>query len=520
MLCGMINADLPRLAKSSRSRHIHECIRGYKASQFGVSKLDMKFCYECMQWFHTKHQWREHCEHHLMSWGRLHCEVIIYRYTIIRPGYCPCCLCDESLKAEERLRYWCHSKKLRDHIKDTHLQRMKWPATDSLCGCPRSFDNARDFCRHLYDVHGFTKGIWQSNNADNQDDEATKVLVVRGKKRVLQPEQQQCNDERSENCAKKSRTDNHGLAHVSKFGLKCTSTEPEKKPPKELRFCHYRPPRSDSQQNPSDNACITKSTHLSSVEDQPRRFESSDRSDKTSASSRRNSIASCFSDADSHLSSQPTTPGLDAIDPRILVPIGFNIEDDRPDYDQEPIQLNALSLDELETKNEFNDTIDPKPPVPSPANPSREDCTNEVNDNMSRALKTYFFMPSSNTVAVDDKCEEHRHTQAEPDGYPPCDDQADVSNVRRPLTRAKTRSQPLLSHPDDLRTRKPRQKLTTKEKRKLLELKGQNLTLRQIGPLFADIDTTFLRQSWEDMELPQRCTRSRANRTDRRVYDR
>ncbi|KAF4765341.1 hypothetical protein HAV15_003252 [Penicillium sp. str.  len=397
---------------------------------------------------------------------------------------------------------------------------MKWPATDSLCGCPRSFDNARDFCRHLYDVHGFTKGIWQSNNADNQDDEATKVLVVRGKKRVLQPEQQQCNDERSENCAKKSRTDNHGLAHVSKFGLKCTSTEPEKKPPKELRFCHYRPPRSDSQQNPSDNACITKSTHLSSVEDQPRRFESSDRSDKTSASSRRNSIASCFSDADSHLSSQPTTPGLDAIDPRILVPIGFNIEDDRPDYDQEPIQLNALSLDELETKNEFNDTIDPKPPVPSPANPSREDCTNEVNDNMSRALKTYFLMPSSNTVAVDDKCEEHRHTQAEPDGYPPCDDQADVSNVRRPLTRAKTRSQPLLSHPDDLGTRKPRQKLTTKEKRKLLELKGQNLTLRQIGPLFADIDTTFLRQSWEDMELPQRCTRSRANRTDRRVYDR
>ncbi|KAJ5456181.1 hypothetical protein N7530_011455 [Penicillium desertorum] len=510
--------DVHSMAKSSRSAHIHECIRTYKASQFGVSKLDMKFCYECMQWFHTKHQWREHCEHHLMSWGRLHCEVIIYRYTIIRPGYCPCCIRDESLKAEERLRYWCHSKKLRDHIKDTHLQRMKWPTTDPLCGCPRSFDNARDFCRHLYDVHGFTKGIWQSNNADNRDDEATKVLGVRGKKRALQSEQQQCNDERSENCAKKSRTHNHGLAHVSKFGLKCTSTEPEKKPPKELRFCHYRPPRPNSQQYPSDNACMTNPTQASFVEDQPRRSESSDRCDNTSASSRRNSIASCVSDAaDSHLSSQPTTPGLDAIDPRILVPIGFNIKNDCPNYDPEPIQPHILSSVGLETKNESKDMIDANPPFPSPANPSREDCINDVDDSTSRALETCCLIPSNNTtVAVDDKCEEHPHTQAETDGNPPCDDQADVSNVRRPLTRAKSRLQPPLNNPDDLGTRKLRQKLNTREKRKLLELKGKKMTIRQIGPLFADIDTVFLRQSWEDMELPQRCTRSRASRTSRR----
>ncbi|KAJ5454909.1 hypothetical protein N7530_012678 [Penicillium desertorum] len=165
--------------------------------------------------------------------------------------------------------------------------------------------------------------------------------------------------------------------------------------------------------------------------------------------------------------------------------------------------------------------IDTNPPVPSPANPSREDCINDVDDSTSRALETCCLIPSSNTtVAVDDKCEEHPHTQAEPDGDPSCDDQSDVSNVRRPLTRAKTRSQPLLSQPVDLGTRKPRRKLTTKEKRKLLELKGHNLTLRQIGPLFADIDTAFLRQSWEDMELPRRCTRSRANRTARRDYAR
>jgi hypothetical protein len=163
---------------------------------------------------------------------------------------------------------------------------------------------------------------------------------------------------------------------------------------------------------------MTNPTQVSFVEDQPRRSESSDRCDNTSASSRKNSIGSCVSDAaDSQFSSQPTTPGLDAIDPRILGPIGFNIKNDYPDHDQEPIQPQSLSLDELETKNETSDMIDTNTPVPSTVSLSREDCTNEVDDSMSRALETCCLIPSNNTaVAVDDKCEEHPHTQAEPDG--------------------------------------------------------------------------------------------------------
>ncbi|KAJ5139397.1 uncharacterized protein N7515_004245 [Penicillium bovifimosum] len=331
--------DVDSLAKSNRSRHIHECVRRDKASQLGVRKFDMEFCYE-------------------------------------------------------------------------------YP----LCGCPRSFDNAHDFCHHLYDVHGLAKGIWQSRNADNEDDEATKVLCVRGGKRALPWEQQQGNEKRSESCAKEARTDNHGLPSTSKVESKYTSMEPKKKRKKETRFFQYQPSRPESQQYPSNHICITKPARFSFVEDQQRRFECSARSDRASASSRSNSIASYFSDADSRLSSQPTTPGLDVIDPRILVPIGFNIEDDCPGYDQEPIQLNAHSLGELETK-ELNDTIDPKPPVPSPAKLSREDCTNEVNDNIGRALETYCPTPSSNTaVAVDDKCKEHPHTQAGLDGNPSCND--------------------------------------------------------------------------------------------------
>ncbi|KAJ5475342.1 hypothetical protein N7539_008408 [Penicillium diatomitis] len=42
---------------------------------------------------------------------------------------------------------------------------------------------------------------------------------------------------------------------------------------------------------------------------------------------------------------------------------------------------------------------------------------------------------------------------------------------------------------------------------------GQNLTLRQIGAQFPDIDTVFLRQAWADIRASQRCTRSRAKQS-------
>ncbi|KAJ5481528.1 hypothetical protein N7475_000340 [Penicillium sp. IBT 31633x] len=250
------------------------------------------------------------------------------------------------------------------------------------------------------------------------------------------------------------------------------------------------------------------------LEERPKRrrerYYSSELRDTSSESSRSSSLISYFSATDSSLTSPPTTPGSDVIDPAILKPIRLNIEDGCQPYNQVPIQLDSpdLSMDEPKTKKEpFT--------CPKLAKRSSEDrAGNEASERPSKALRPdSLISPSDQKPKL--RPEEHHNTLAGSNNKALCGNQAGV-----PLTRANSRPQPPLNNPGGSSNRKARQKLNTQEKRKLLELKGQKMTLRQIGPLFADIDTTFLRQSWEDMELPQRCTRSRANRTDRRVYAR
>jgi hypothetical protein len=284
-----------------------------------------------------------------------------------------------------------------------------------------------------------------------------------------------------------------------------SSTEPEEERPKRFRFYPYTPPRHKQQ---SDHKFVPVPALLSYVEEHPEQYYCSGLSDTLSESSRSSSATSYFSVADSSFSSPPTTPGLNVIDPRILKPIRLYIGDGCQPYNQAPVQLDSpdLSMHELATKNEpFT--------CPKLLKRSSEDCAgNEANERLSKALRTdSLISPSNQRPKL--RREEHHHTQAESDNKALYGNQAGV-----PLTRAKSRLQPQLNNPGDLSTRKLHQKLNTKEKRKLLELKGQNLTLRQIGPHFADIDTAFLRQAWKDLELPQRCTRSGASRTARRKY--
>ncbi|KAI2741899.1 hypothetical protein DTO013E5_5321 [Penicillium roqueforti] len=93
----------------------------------------------------------------------------------------------------------------------------------------------------------------------------------------------------------------------------------------------------------------------------------------------------------------------------------------------------------------------------------------------------------------------------------PCDDQVPPSSPCRPLARAKAQTQSPQHHADGLSSCKPRQRLDAKSKRKLRDLQKKKLTLRQIGPHFADVDMALLRQAWMELKLSQRCTRSRAN---------
>ena len=149
-----------RLEKPKRSVHIHDCVRKATARRLGIAAHQLRYCYECMSWL-QEDNWHDHSSQHLQCWDNLHSEVIIYRHTVIRPGYCPCCLWDQTLDSKKRMKFWLHSAGLRRHIERRHIQKMKWPSTKPICGCSGSFVSEIEFRRHLHDVHGLTNAIWR-----------------------------------------------------------------------------------------------------------------------------------------------------------------------------------------------------------------------------------------------------------------------------------------------------------------------------------------------------------------------
>jgi hypothetical protein len=102
-------------------------------------------------------------------------------------------------------------------------------------------------------------------------------------------------------------------------------------------------------------------TLRSFVEENPEQYYCSSLSDKSTESSRSSSVGSCFSAASSPLSSRPTTPGLEVIDPRILEPLEVHKEHGCQLYDQDSMQTSSLemTLDGHDIKNQSFDDAAP-----------------------------------------------------------------------------------------------------------------------------------------------------------------
>jgi hypothetical protein len=81
---------------------------------------------------------------------------------------------------------------------------------------------------------------------------------------------------------------------------------------------------------------------LPSVEENLGQYSWLSMCDKYSTSSRSCLVDLCFSEVGSTPGSGPTTPGLKAIDPRILAPPKFNRDNAHQSYDQAIIQPNSL----------------------------------------------------------------------------------------------------------------------------------------------------------------------------------
>ncbi|KAF7618041.1 hypothetical protein AFLA_006947 [Aspergillus flavus NRRL3357] len=166
--------EIENLTKSERSAHIHECIRREKGLALQVPNSRLHFCYECMEWF-LKRQWPDHCTAHLQSWQTQHCEAVKYRHTVIRPTYCPFCLWNFQNPAEERLQYWTRSGNLRQHIETKHMPEISWPVMTSICECSQTFDNERELCHHLHDVHGLKDTIWRNPKLPRKRKRTSKI---------------------------------------------------------------------------------------------------------------------------------------------------------------------------------------------------------------------------------------------------------------------------------------------------------------------------------------------------------
>lgn len=445
-----------------------------------LSESNVRFCYQCMKWF-TSRQWRDHCNAHLQSWDSQYCEVITYRHTVIRPGYCPFCLWNVELHAEDRLDYWLNGGNLRQHIEEQHMRGIQWSTTKPACGCAQTFDNERGLRHHLHDAHGLNKAIWLNPKPPRK---------------------------RKRHC----KADAHS-----------SSTEEQEDRPRKIRFYHFPPPRQHRDYPLSDDIFVPVPALLSFVEEHPEQYYCPSVSDKTSTGSSSNPVTTCSSGVNSPFGSRPTTPGFEVIDPRILEPLVFDEANGRKSCEQAAVQLDSLTLSSTECdakEMSSSYTTEPQSPAQNTASWQPAVCASgEQNENEKSFQKDESASSSeSKVVTAEDRRASHFETKTNGSELnSACDDQAyctvSCESVTRVKSRERTRQQPNNSNPCNAR-----KKLNAKERRELLELKRQNLSLRQIGSRLPGIDTAVLREAWVDLKPPQRCTRSRANRQARRTH--
>ncbi|KAK9580195.1 hypothetical protein V6Z90_008222 [Aspergillus fumigatus] len=152
--CGKVMQDLKR---PQRSSHIQSHIRREKSRVMGIPLARVKYCWECFS-FHDAQSsdFEEHCASHLRSMTIQHYEVMVFRNTTVRAGYCIECLWDDKKNAVARMRSFNRSTDLRNHLEE-HISEKSWPSKCS--GCSHISTDQQDYREHLHDVHHYNKAI-------------------------------------------------------------------------------------------------------------------------------------------------------------------------------------------------------------------------------------------------------------------------------------------------------------------------------------------------------------------------
>ncbi|KAJ5415013.1 hypothetical protein N7509_000111 [Penicillium cosmopolitanum] len=472
--------EIQNLAKGKRSAHIHDCVRRETGLLHQVPESSLRYCYECMKWFLLQ-DWQVHCTTHLQSWEDQHCEVVKYRHTVIRPAYCPFCLGNCQKPAEERLQYWTRSGNLREHIESQHMQEISWPPKASICGCSQTFENQRELRHHLHDVHGLNKTIWRNPKPPR----------------------------------KRKATDGN-------FAVK-----PGEKGAKKLRFYHCPPQCQGDESLISNKIFVPIPAATCFIIESPQETYCSSSSESYSSGARCNSVETHLSTENSQSSSLPTTPGFDVIDPRILEPLNIDKDIEHQGGD-ETVKLDSLTgcLDEFDrTKPSFNyitKSVLPAPTTEQAAIGIGHEMDGDINAVGEKC--TEFMSFTHYPARVEDYGRNDVFTEAEKDSENEMDVKTTPARIKSTsptygrdgkylkkdeYSKHEQKLLPSAARPNlnDLR-----QKLNARDRRKLLALKSEKKTLRQIAPQFPHLDTGFLRQAWGELKPFERCTRSRVSR--------
>ena len=174
------------MEKGKRSNHIHGCLRRQMASHMGISPRQVRYCGECFTWHNgSLPEFEAHCASHIPEMTNLHYEIINYRHTVIRFGYCVECLWNENIPASTRMRPWSRSWELRKHIND-HIRFRKWPAKCPDPHCSHESIDEQAYRHHLHDTHRYNKTIWSTvdENKKRPSPESSEALKAESRPHV------------------------------------------------------------------------------------------------------------------------------------------------------------------------------------------------------------------------------------------------------------------------------------------------------------------------------------------------
>ncbi|KAI9766403.1 MAG: hypothetical protein M1839_004907 [Geoglossum umbratile] len=147
--------EMEGIYKGRRAAHIHHCRRRECAKVLNYLQSDLIYCFQCFTWF-VEEEWSVHCKQHLGSISSKGCGSINYCHTLIRPGYCPFCLGDETLSADERLQAWTRDTGLIAHL-EKHVTEANWPSACPHPLCSLQLQDEMLFWYHLSDDHNLRR---------------------------------------------------------------------------------------------------------------------------------------------------------------------------------------------------------------------------------------------------------------------------------------------------------------------------------------------------------------------------